>query len=149
MKVFDGVGPDAQTVTAANGAKQSAPVARLDLTPMRALMHVGKILQEGAAKYGENNWRGLTVADHVNKALIHLAAFLVGDTTDDHLGHACCRLQMALECHLTDGKFHRDEATVRDIIAQVGEYTKYAAENRQPLIAEAYRVLSDDLKDSL
>ena len=39
---------------------------------------------------------------HLNKALIHIAAFLAGDTQDDHIGHACCRLQMALEKHLSE-----------------------------------------------
>ncbi len=102
MTIVDGVGPDAPIVTLPNGAKQSAPAARLDLTPMRALLHVGRILQEGAAKYGESNWRGIPTESHLNKALVHIAAHLLGDTQDDHIGHACCRLQMALEKHLMD-----------------------------------------------
>lgn len=98
--MIHGVGPDAPIVTNAAGAKQSASPARLDLIPMRALLRVGAILQEGAAKYGETNWRGIPVNDHLNHALVHIAAFLAGDTQDDHVGHACCRLQMALEKHL-------------------------------------------------
>ncbi len=97
-----GVGPDAPTVVLSNGAKQSATPARLDLIPMLALLHVGAILKEGAEKYGEGNWLGIPVRMHVNKALIHLAAFLAGDTQDDHLGHACCRIQMALERKILD-----------------------------------------------
>ena len=100
MATVNGVGPDAPIVTLEGGGRQSQTPARLDLIPMRALLHVGAILQEGAAKYGINNWRSIPVESHLNKAMIHIAAFLLGDTQDDHIGHACCRLQMALEKHL-------------------------------------------------
>jgi hypothetical protein len=101
--VFTGVGPEAETIVEPGGGKQSKPLARLDLIPMTALVHVGKILDQGAAKYGENNWRKIPWRSHVNKALIHLAALLAGDAQDDHIGHACCRMQMALEAYLTSG----------------------------------------------
>lgn len=101
-KIIEGVGKEAPIETLPNGAKQSAPPARLDLIPMRALMRVGSVLQEGAEKYGIDNWRGIPASAHINKVLIHLAAFLLGDTQDDHIGHACCRMQMALEKHLMD-----------------------------------------------
>ncbi len=110
MKPIEGVGPDAPTVTLPNGAKQSATPARLDLIPMLALLHVGAILQEGAAKYGEKNWVGIPVVQHLNKMLIHAAAFLAGDTQDDHIGHLCCRAQMALERFLLDQQEPTDAA---------------------------------------
>lgn len=99
--VIPGVGPDAPTVTdPKTGAKQSATPARLDLMPALALFNIGEILQTGAAKYGVDNWRGIPCREHLNKVLIHIYAHLAGDRTDDHLGHAGCRMLMALEQNL-------------------------------------------------
>lgn len=95
--MIDGVGKDAPTVVNGNGAKQSITLYRADLFPPLAYLHIAAILKTGAEKYGVNNWRGIVVNDHINHALIHLAAHLAGDTQDDHLGHAACRLVMALE----------------------------------------------------
>jgi hypothetical protein len=64
-------------------------------------MHVGAILQKGAVKYGIDNWRSITANEHLNHALVHAAAYLAGNTADDHLGHFACRAMMALEIHLT------------------------------------------------
>jgi hypothetical protein len=58
---------------------------------------VAQVLHLGAVKYGENNWRGIPVSDHLNHALIHIYAYLSGDTQDNHLGHAACRMMMAHE----------------------------------------------------
>jgi hypothetical protein len=93
--------PDAPIVQNANGGKQSDTGTRCDLLPPYAALHVAAILHAGAKKYGENNWHAIGVNEHVNHALTHLYAFLAGDDLDDHLGHACCRMQMALEQQLT------------------------------------------------
>jgi hypothetical protein len=98
---IDGVGKEAPTVTNAAGAKQSATLYRADLLPPLATLAVAKVLAEGAAKYGDNNWRKIPTGDHLNHAMIHVLAFLAGDTQDDHLQHAACRLLMALETELT------------------------------------------------
>ena len=95
--VFVGVGPDAPVVTNEAGGKQSDTPARLDLMPAKAMMEVGRVLKEGAAKYGIDNWRKIETRDHVNHVLVHLYAWLDGDEQDDHLGHAACRAMMALE----------------------------------------------------
>lgn len=98
-----GVGPDAETVTNAKGAKQSAVPYRMDLVPPRALLDVARVLNDGAEKYGEWNWTGLSIADHLNHALVHIEAHLAGDRSDDHLAHATCRLLFALHTH-TSGR---------------------------------------------
>lgn len=95
--VVAGVGPEAPTVTNEKGAKQSGSPYRCDLLPAQASLHVAGILKYGADKYGDNNWRGIPIADHLNHALTHIFAWLAGDSQDDHLGHAACRLMMALE----------------------------------------------------
>lgn len=101
--IVAGVGADAPTVTNAAGAKQSHVPYRLDLLPPLATLDLGAILARGAAKYGVDNWRGIPIRDHVNHALVHLYAYLSGDTQDNHLGHALCRAAMAQELHLAAG----------------------------------------------
>ncbi len=60
-----------------------------------ALVNIAKVLQYGAEKYRPNNWRLIPQEDHINHALIHYIAYLLGDTQDEHLQHAMCRLMMA------------------------------------------------------
>lgn len=97
MPTIAGVGPDAPTEIKPNGAKQSDSPYRLDLIPPKALLNTAAILKQGAVKYGENNWRGLSVEDNLNHALVHIYAYLASDRQDDHLGHALCRMMFAKE----------------------------------------------------
>lgn len=91
------LGPDAEIVTNAAGGKQSATLGRFDLLPATAIMRVAQVLQYGASRYSANNWRKIDMASHINHALQHLFALMSGDTSDDHLGHAACRLMMAVD----------------------------------------------------
>lgn len=100
--MIHGVGPDAPTVVNDAGAKQSKTLYRCDLLPPQATLAVAKVLQEGSVKYGDNNWHGIPVADHLNHAMVHVFASLAGDTQDDHLEHAACRILMALERQYMD-----------------------------------------------
>lgn len=93
----DGVAPDAPIEVKPNGAKQSASPYRCDLLPPLAILAVAKILKSGAEKYGDNNWRGLTVEDNLNHALTHILAYMAGDKSDDHVNHAACRMLFAAE----------------------------------------------------
>lgn len=104
--LLSGVSPNAPTTTLPNGAKQSASPYRLDLVPPLSLLDIATVLKHGADKYGVDNWRGIPVGDHINHALQHIYAFLAGDTQDNHLGHAACRMMMAHEQHIqnTDGE---------------------------------------------
>jgi hypothetical protein len=101
MATVDGVGPDAPVVVNEKGAKQSGTPYRTDLLPALATLEVAKVLKYGADKYGDNNWRGIPVGDHLNHMMTHALAFLAGDQSDDHLGHMACRALMALETHKT------------------------------------------------
>jgi hypothetical protein len=75
---------------------------RFDLLGRQAIFVLGRILAEGAVKYGDTNWLGIPTEDHLNHALGHVFAHLAGDRTDDHLGHAFTRLFMAVEKSLED-----------------------------------------------
>ena len=79
-----------------NGAKQSRIRGRYDLVDPYAMMRLASVLDGGAKKYGENNWRGIGSRSHINHALRHIYMHLDGDTTECHLDHAFCRLMMAV-----------------------------------------------------
>lgn len=92
-----GVGPNAPTTTNAAGARQSDSPYRMDLIPPLSVLDVAAVLKRGAERYGVDNWRGIPVSDHLCHALVHIYAFLSGDTQDNHLGHATTRMMMAHE----------------------------------------------------
>lgn len=96
LNEIKGVSPDAPVITNEKGAKQSDSPYRLDLVDPKALLAIGAVLKEGAAKYGEENWRGIDLNDHINHALVHIYAYLAGDTSDDHIEHAATRMIFAL-----------------------------------------------------
>jgi hypothetical protein len=79
------------------GGKQSRLERRFDLISPIALQRLAHVLWYGAIRYGDDNWKGIFVEDHLNHAIDHVYAFLTGDTDEDHLGHAFCRLMMALD----------------------------------------------------
>jgi Domain of unknown function (DUF5664) len=58
---------------------------------------LAQVLKDGADKYGPDNWRKIGRADHLNHCLAHIFAHLAGDSGDEHLTHAACRLLFAME----------------------------------------------------
>jgi hypothetical protein len=107
------IGADAPVTANANGGKQSAtPYFFRGLSPV-ALAAVARLLADGAVKYDQDtpggpfadpttrNWHKIEDWEHVEHAFQHLFADLAGDTSDDHLVHALCRLMMAVHQRLT------------------------------------------------
>lgn len=90
------LGPDAITVANAAGGKQSDLHFRFDLMDPDAMFALAGILDHGERKYGERNWGKIPTNSHLNHALVHIYAYLAGNKEDDHLGHAFCRLMMAI-----------------------------------------------------
>lgn len=78
------------------GGKQSVIQGRYDLLPALAVEDIAVILQRGATKYGDNNWRKIPSIQHVNHAMQHLFQYLLYQKHED-LTHAACRLLMAIE----------------------------------------------------
>jgi hypothetical protein len=68
----------------------------LEMNDLQQLIRIAKVLQEGADRYAPNNWRLIPEEEHINHALIHIIAFIAGDTQDNHIDHAMCRLMMAM-----------------------------------------------------
>jgi hypothetical protein len=57
---------------------------------------MARVLAYGAETHGEENWRKIHKKELINHALIHLYADIAGDTQDEHLEHALCRVAMAV-----------------------------------------------------
>lgn len=107
VSLVPGIGKDSPIVTNEKGGSQSALGYRLDLIDPLTLFRLASILDEGARKYGEYNWKKIKLSDNLNHALAHIFAYLAGDTQDDHLGHAFCRLHFVLSQHLAGEKYER------------------------------------------
>ncbi len=61
----------------------------LHLIPPEALYAYGRAFAEGAKKYGLHNWlKGFPFSVLMNHAQHHLLAYMGGDRSEDHLGHA-------------------------------------------------------------
>lgn len=76
---------------------QSESRERGDLVPAQAMLQVMRILKTGAATHGDESWKKIPKRTHVGRAAVHLFYWLSGDTTENHLGNAICRLMFALE----------------------------------------------------
>lgn len=64
-----------------------------------AMDRLARILYDGAISHRDptgENWRKIPAEAHLNHALAHLNAYQRGDLTDDHLGHAFCRIMFAI-----------------------------------------------------
>ena len=100
MKIVQGVDKEAPTTVNERGGAQSKTNYRTDLLDALAFFSITKVLEEGARKYdhvgGFENWRNIPVNEHLNHLIIHVYAYLAGDTSDEHLSHAACRAIFAL-----------------------------------------------------
>lgn len=103
VSVLSGVGPEAPKTVNEKGGRQSLKKWRFDLVHAGAFFVLGRILDRGSKEYGDWNWLKIDVEDHLNSAIMHIYAYLNGDRSDDHLGHAFCRCMFALGVALRDG----------------------------------------------
>lgn len=83
---------------------QVADHYRADLLPMRALLQISHLLKEGSKRHQDENpeqprWHKTEVREHLNRALCHIMAHMIGDVSENHLLHAATRMLFALECH--------------------------------------------------
>jgi len=59
---------------------------RWDLIPQDLLVHVAKWMEQGAEKYGDNNWRkGQPKREVYNSMYNHMRKYWAGWTDEDHL----------------------------------------------------------------
>jgi hypothetical protein len=103
--IIKGVSPDTPIVENERGGAQSKSPYRLDLIDPKAILETAKVLAYGAERYGDRplgaeNWRLISIEDHLNHLLVHVYAYLAGDRSDGHLSHAVCRALFALGVEL-------------------------------------------------
>jgi|SRR5271166_1803048 len=109
-----GLSPHGKTTINKSGGAQTEVDGRYDLVPGSAISRIAEVAGAGARKYAANNWRLIPYEEHINHALMHLAALLEDDTQDDHLGHALCRLAFAVAVETPEHRF-------KDITAGLSE----------------------------
>ena len=73
------------------------------IIPPEPLLRIAEVTAAGVEKYGENNWRLIPYVDHLDHAVSHLWLWQTGDTSDDHLGHALCRLAFSIAMFPANG----------------------------------------------
>lgn len=92
--------PDAPVIENENGGKQSGTPFAFHMIPPIAMFKAAEVCGYGARKYGETydnrNFTKIPVEEHVNHAIQHLYAWIAGDKSDDHLGHALVRCMFAV-----------------------------------------------------
>ena len=104
MEMSKVVSRDAPITKNIQGGKQSWVPVRFDLVDGKAMFAMSAVLHEGAEKYGANNWRLITIEDHLNHLIMHAYAYLSGDRTDEHLSHIMCRAMFAQGVELQEEK---------------------------------------------
>jgi hypothetical protein len=103
------------------GIKHDESKRRMDLVPTSLVSSVARILEFGARKYGDNNWRKGLKWSRVYAALQrHLADFWEGNDLDSesglpHLYHAACNIAFLIEFYDKrkdlDDRFHKPTIT--------------------------------------
>lgn len=110
--IADIADPHAPTTTNDRGGSQSLIPVRFDLIDAKAMFEMAKVLHHGAEKYGEDNWRLISIEEHINHGLMHSFAYLAGDRTDDHLSHWLCRATFAVGVSLQETHTYSDGTKV-------------------------------------
>lgn len=95
MDISDVAGMDRPITVNEKGGGQSEIPVRFDLIDGKALFKMAHVLDEGAKKHGDNNWRLVDIDDHLNHLIMHAYAYLAGDRSDEHLSHIMCRAMFA------------------------------------------------------
>lgn len=71
---------------------------RFDLLPFYAIQRLARVYENGAVKYGENNWRlGQPCSRYLNSALRHLCKAGGGWKDEDHLAQAMWNIASIIE----------------------------------------------------
>lgn len=81
---------------------------RFDCIPPVALRLLAQCLHYGAIKYGDDNYRHITLACHINHAMNHINEWNIGDRTEAHLVHAMARLSFAISIAVETGRLEAD-----------------------------------------
>lgn len=71
---------------------------RYDLLPFYAIHRLAIHFENGANKYGDNNWRkGQNLRRYVSSALRHISKYMLGYQEEDHLSAALWNIACLIE----------------------------------------------------
>ncbi len=78
---------------------------RFDLLPFHALTRLAVHFENGAVKYGDDNWKkGQNLRRYVSSAIRHISKYMLGLKDEDHLAAAVWNLMCLIETEfLIDG----------------------------------------------
>lgn len=100
IKKFDTVKDSGERQNFGTGAVRDTQEGkgRFDLLPVNAIFRLAKHFENGAKKYGDNNWRkGIPLKRYLDSMLRHAFKFAGGMDDEDHLSaiiwNACCLLE--------------------------------------------------------
>lgn len=88
---------------------------RYDLIPQRGLHRLARHFENGAKKYGPNNWRkGIPLSRYLDSGIRHAFKYLEGERDEDHLAAAAWNFICALHTEemITSGKLPADLADI-------------------------------------
>ena len=92
-----------------SGATRSEISERFSLLPWDSLMAAARVMAKGEKVHGSNNWRkGFPIDAGIDHVIRHLALYMEGDKSEDHLSHAVAGLLMCKHFDLKGEKFNED-----------------------------------------
>lgn len=97
---------------------------RFDLIPKRGIRRLARHFENGAVKYGDNNWRkGINMHCYLDSVIRHAFDYLDGDRSEDHLAavawNAICA--MHTEEMIDEGKLPAELADILSDVPKAGE----------------------------
>lgn len=98
------------------------------LLPIAALRAASKRFEDGATKYGRDNWqKGIPLSRYIDSLYRHLWQFMEDDKTEDHAGaiiwNAMCLIQT--DQWIQDGKLPKSLDDIRKRECEVSQQDKW------------------------
>lgn len=147
IKEFVAVKDSGQREDMETGSKRDTQVGkgRTDLLPPWAIRRDAKHYENGAAKYGDNNWLlGQKSSRYVASLIRHVLDYMMGDRSEDHL--AAIRWNaagiMTNEDFVDRGLYPAEMHDMRDFTS----YDAFDKTVRQPALAENARRSAEEKK---